>query len=849
MNARRFQRAWAHGRRQAEQLEPRLQEQYEAAIRAAGARSVKAYKQAATVTLAAANPTMQEVLDARVLQESVLARTAATRKRIAEAASVVAVESPEARRLVSPLLQTLVDQQAGKQAARLVAGAEEAVAQVMLDSLTEGWSVPRTADALRERFSEFSRTQSTMLARTDLISLSNGASLATATSLGDEAPNFKTWLATNDDRTREDHAEADGQSVPFDQPFDVGGVPMMYPGDPDGPDDSTINCRCTLIYEDEPASQLLHSEEGGIQAAAPTGLARLVDGPRTPNHKFVCGEDGCKHEPLGGENLGSVQAAADVDGILEGDMPWKVVAREDEFCVVKSDTGETVKCHPTEEQALAHQKALYMNVDEEMTAATITAEQRRDWAESGIALPDGSYPIPNREYLQKAIGALGRASQNDEYDRVKRHIIKRARALNAISMLPEDWGITSAAEPEEAIIACPYCAENGCAQEAAAATGETASAACCGGTETADCLETLVGENPGTVLIAAIPVEPPSEWFEFPEASGPTPITITADGHIYGHAALWGTCHTGFPGRCRTAPPSPSNYRYYHLGAVDTADGKTIPVGNVTLRTGHASLTASRQEVAAHYDNTGLVGADVVAKDGIHGIWVTGALRPGVDEKAIRELKGAKLSGDWRGINGHLEMIGLLAVNVPGFPVPRPQAALAASAEGEDYVTALVAAGILGEPEDLEIITDDLFRSRLRALSARAGGLDELVALGLGETEQESRLRRMSAVRKVPLVTVESAPATPRIEVTVTVGGEQVDVMAFGDQMDREIAYRVAFFAEKGYWPSTPQSGAALSDEEWQVAQDAAAELVTDPDTEEMQALRQRLLDRGFLVT
>jgi F like protein len=792
VNARRFQRAWAHGRRQAEQLEPRLQEQYEAAIRAAGARAVKAYKRAATVVLAAANPTMQEVLDARVLQESVLARTAATRKRIAEAASVVAVESPEARRLVSPLLQTLVDQQAGKQAARLVAGAEEAVAQVMLDSLTEGWSVPRTADALRERFSEFSRTQSTMLARTDLISLSNGASLATATSLGDEAPNFKTWLATNDDRTREDHAEADGQSVPFDQPFDVGGVPMMYPGDPDGPDDSTINCRCTLIYEDELAGQLLHSDEGGIQAAA------------------------------------------DVDGILEGDMPWKVVARDDEFCVVKSDTGETVKCHPTEEQALAHQKALYANVDEEMTAATITAEQRRDWAESGIALPDGSYPIPNREYLQKAIRALGRASQNDEYDRVKRHIIKRARALNAISMLPEDWGITSAAEPEEAIIACAYCAENGCAQEAA-------------GLEA--CAEPMIGENPGSVLVAAIPVEPPSEWFEFPEAAEPTPITITTDGHIYGHAALWGTCHTGFPGRCRTAPPSPSNYRYYHLGAVDTADGKTIPVGNVTLRTGHASLTASRQEVAAHYDNTGLVGADVVAKDGIHGIWVTGALRPGVDEKAIRELKGAKLSGDWRGINGHLEMIGLLAVNVPGFPVPRPQAALAASAEGEDYVTALVAAGILGEPEDLEIITDDLFRSRLRALSARAGGLDELVALGLGETEQESRLRRMSAVRKVPLVTVESAPATPRIEVTVTVGGEQVDVMAFGDQMDREIAYRVAFFAEKGYWPSTPQSGAALSDEEWQVAQDAAADLVTDPDTEEMQALRQRLLDRGFLVT
>lgn len=706
MNARRFQRAWAHGRRQAERLEPRLQEQYEAAIRAAGNRAVKAYKAAAIVTLAAANPTMQEVLDARVLEEAALARTAATRKRIAEAASVVAVESAEARRLISPLLKTLVDQQAGKQAARLVAGAQEAVATVMLDSLTEGWSVPRTADALRERFSEFSRTQSTMLARTDLISLSNGASLATATSLGDEAPNFKTWLATSDDRTRPDHDEANGQSVPFDQPFDVGGVPMMYPGDPDGPDDSTINCRCTLIYEDEPAAQLLHSEEGGIIAAA------------------------TEEEPV----------------------PWKVLERDGEFCVTKSDTGETVKCHPTEDQALAHQRALYANEPEVAAANGDTTDE---------------------------------------------------------------------------IIACAYCAENGCAQEAA----QNASAGCCQD-------EALVGENLGS-LLAAIPVAPPSEWFEFPETDEPTPITITADGHIYGHAALWGTCHTGFPGRCRTAPASPSGYRYYHLGAVDTADGKTVPVGNITLGTGHASLTAARSEVAAHYDNTGMVAADVVARDGALGIWVSGALRPGVTEEQIRTLRAAKLSGDWRGVNGALEMIGLLAVNVPGFPVPRPTAALAASGETEEIV-ALLAAGIVGEDETDEV-TEEEFLIQMRVLTARAIGLDELVAAGLGETDQERRLRVSKAARPF-------RPLTAATTITITVDDAKPDVMALGEAVDREIAYRVAFFADHGYWPATPQSGAVLSAAEWQESQDKAAELVTDPDNSEMRALRQRILDRGFLV-
>lgn len=805
---------------------------------------MKAYRQASVVQVAAveprANPSTGDIFDARVLEESARERTAATRRRIAEAASIVSAD-PAARRELSPLLAALVEQQAGRQAARLVAGAEEAVADVMLKAVTDGWSVPRTADALRERFSEFSRTQATMLARTDLISLTNGASVATATSLGGQAPALKTWLATRDNRTRPDHVSASGQTVPLDQPFNVAGVPLMYPGDPDGPDSQCINCRCTLIYADEAPTQLLHSEQGGIIAAAEQ-----------------------EEEPV----------------------PWKILERDGEFCVTKTDTGETVKCHTTKDQALAHQRALYANQPEmaaaavsakvkeyekdhadslphlgsqirhdprallppehdgmreavdlglytarrggtvvstefqitdglielqnpESIAATLTVEQRRRWAEEGVALPDGSYAIPDREFLQKAILALGGSAQNDEYKlRVKRHIIKRAlqldaeraRELEAVSMLPEDWGV-----------------------------------------------EPIVGENLGS-LAAAIPVEPPSEWFDYPEPDEAGPITITAEGHIYAWAALWGTCHTGFPGRCRTAPPSPSGYRYYHLGTVDTADGKTIPVGNITLRTGHASLTASRQEAAAHYDNTGLVAADVVARDGVHGIWVTGALRPSVGEEAIRELKGAKLSGDWRGVNGALEMIGLLAVNVPGFPVPRPQAALAASADGDDYVTALVAAGVYGEQEDLEILTDELFRSRLRALSARAGGLDELVALGLGETGREARLRRTSAVRKVPVVTVESAPAQPRVEVTVPVGGEQIDVMAYGDQMDREIGYRVGFFADHGYWPATPQSGAALTPEEWQVAQDAAAELVADPDTEEMSALRQRLLDRGFIA-
>jgi uncharacterized membrane protein YkoI len=65
-----------------------------------------------------------------------------------------------------------------------------------------------------------------------------------------------------------------------------------------------------------------------------------------------------------------------------------------------------------------------------------TPEQRDRMAEEGTALPDGSYPISNREDLSNAIQAFGRAKDKSA---AKRHIIKRAKALNAESMIPANW--------------------------------------------------------------------------------------------------------------------------------------------------------------------------------------------------------------------------------------------------------------------------------------------------------------------------------------------------------------------------------------------------------------------------
>lgn len=82
-------------------------------------------------------------------------------------------------------------------------------------------------------------------------------------------------------------------------------------------------------------------------------------------------------------------------------------------------------------------------------AAEPSQAQRDEWAKSGIAMPDGSYYIRNRDDLHNAIQAYGRSSNKAA---TKRHIIKRARAINATDMLPEDWrGSTKAASADVAL--------------------------------------------------------------------------------------------------------------------------------------------------------------------------------------------------------------------------------------------------------------------------------------------------------------------------------------------------------------------------------------------------------------
>jgi hypothetical protein len=187
------------------------------------------------------------------------------------------------------------------------------------------------------------------------------------------------------------------------------------------------------------------------------------------------------------------------------------------------------------------------------------------------------------------------------------------------------------------------------------------------------------------MIAGAIPVTPPTEWFNDPQLKGPTPLTVDDDGRVFGHIAAWHVDHIGMT--AGTKPPrSRSKYAYFHTGVVRTDNGTDVPVGQLTLAGGHAGLEASASEAVRHYDDTASAIADVHAGEDAYGIWVAGSVRPGSSPEQIRALRASAPSGDWRPIKNSLELVAVCQVNVPGFPIARARVA-------SGQVMALVAAG------------------------------------------------------------------------------------------------------------------------------------------------------------
>ncbi|TJZ55605.1 phage portal protein [Streptomyces piniterrae] len=144
---------------------------------------------------------------------------------------------------VADALRDRIDELAG----RVTATTEQVIrSQILAHGVAEGESVPELRARIQKVFSNLSDFRATMIARTETVGGYNAASHMAALDAGAVR---KTWLATNDQRTRETHREENGRSVPLNKRFTL--TKSRWPADPTAPASQSIQCRCTLTYQFE----------------------------------------------------------------------------------------------------------------------------------------------------------------------------------------------------------------------------------------------------------------------------------------------------------------------------------------------------------------------------------------------------------------------------------------------------------------------------------------------------------------------------------------------------------------------------------------------------------------------
>lgn len=136
---------------------------------------------------------------------------------------------------------------------------EETIRRLIEQGVSEGWSVSETINRIEQVFDKWTDDKMEpggfvwldqrlleyrlkIISQTETMKALNTAGFKLYGAWGVQQ---HEWIAVHDNKTRLDHWEADGQVAWVGQPFNVGGWPMLYPHDPAGPPEQTVNCRCS----------------------------------------------------------------------------------------------------------------------------------------------------------------------------------------------------------------------------------------------------------------------------------------------------------------------------------------------------------------------------------------------------------------------------------------------------------------------------------------------------------------------------------------------------------------------------------------------------------------------------
>ncbi len=186
-------------------------------------------------------------------------------------------------------------------------------------------------------------------------------------------------------------------------------------------------------------------------------------------------------------------------------------------------------------------------------------------------------------------------------------------------------------------------------------------------------------DDPDDVIIVAaahtivMPQVPPADWFLEPEMIDGG-LTITDEGRVYGWLAPANVPYSGLVNNF-TVPMGNVNYSRWQNRVTVVDDGSRVMTGNLTMGCGHGDThTTDHQAVRDHYDNSCSLFARLASGENAHGVWIAGALYPGVTGEQIARAMGLQCSGHWipsteSGYTYDLEAV--LLVPVPGFNASR----------------------------------------------------------------------------------------------------------------------------------------------------------------------------------
>lgn len=528
-----------------------------------------------------------------------------------------------------------------------------------------------------------------LIARTETAAARNAAAHAAASDVASAGVSMmKVWSAAMDERTRPDHVAADGQRRGIEEPFNVGGEPLDFPGDRiHGSAAQTINCRCVASYvEGEDAGDTLDWLEK-FRGKSLSDLERNVT-------------DSGKSLAAAGESTVALQWEGCLAPLGEETGDGRVFDPSGEFrfrefplpLMWQEATGDG---HAAARVVGAIDSGTI--TDSQVTAHGVIFEDE----EKVIALLERGVIRPSVDLCDMVVEAYG-----DDEDELLR--------------------VTSATVMAATLVAKPAFENVGIQ------------------------LTGTKGDSDAGGLVASATVLTLSQYsataFEDPKLDGPTPVGVADDGRVWGHLALWDSCHIGMPGRCVQPPHSSTGYASFHQSTAHTDDGP-IAVGRLTVGGGHANARDGVRAAAEHYDQTGATWAMVRAGEDEYGIWVAGQVHPDASEAQIRAGASAPLSGDWRRVGGNLELVAALSVSTPGFPVRREYTAddglsMSLVASAEITPTTDTASRI-----DLDTLAVKV-AAQINAQNKRAGRLSALDSEMSG-TLSEARNSRLSAIDNV----------------------------------------------------------------------------------------------------